>query len=124
MSSRIRTTFQGDIMELVDWKKPLTKIARYMCSNKTEFTEVIRQAGIFKNLFDQTGVCVSSMNKIVEVSNTREPKMKKIVAVLGFRGEYTTCKKEDVVGEYDLCISHKKFGRVSNIEAKSFISYG
>jgi len=111
-------------MELEDWKKPLTKIARHMCSDKTEFIEVIRQAGIFKNLFDQTGVCVSSMNKIVEVSNTREPKMKKIVSVLGFRGEYTTCKKEDVVGEYDLCISHKKFGRVSNIEAKSFISYG
>ena len=78
MSSRIKTTFQGDIMELGDWKKPLTKIARYMCSNKTEFTEVISQAGIFKNFFDQTGVCVSSMSKIVEVSNTKEPKMKKV----------------------------------------------
>ena len=96
------------VKDLGEWEKPLSRIVNFVgFVDKIHRKNVLYKAVYLKSFFDKKGVLVSSLDKILEISNNQEEIMQHAVRCMGFRGKYEVLdpkKIKSANGDYDLCI--------------------
>jgi len=113
--------------DLGEWEKPLSRIVNFVgFVDNIHKKNVLYKAMYLKKFFDKKGVLVSSLDKIVEISNNQEEVMKQSVRCMGFRGEYKILhpkKIKSFTGDYDLCILSEpiSFNQMQVISANNFL---
>ena len=115
------------VKDLGEWEKPLSRIVNFVGFVDTIHRKnVLYKAVYLKSFFDKKGVLVSSLDKILEISNNQEEIMQHAVRCMGFRGKYEVLdpkKIKSANGDYDLCILSEplSFNQMKTVTANNFL---